>query len=612
VGLDTLTLSSDTIAQRITLRDLANQLSAAGNPLGDILIASDGGTLPFFPGLQGQSSGVIPVDVSDFFEFAILDTGTMVLTIENRFPVNLENVIFRISNLTAGDDIVRDTFPLIPKDQSVTRSYNLAGKEIESQLIGELVNLDLAAGVAIPIDLDDYIEIRLVAKDLRARSARAIFPEQTIVDTVRSTTYNNFSGDLASIELTKVLIKSGRIEAFARSTIQDSVLFEYSLLGAVGQDGSVPTIALKMPPAPGPDAVVERREIFELDGFELDLTAGGTTFNTLQERIVVSLLESGNLVTLDQSDSVEVSFGLLDLDPVYIEGYIGQQRIDFAGSETLDDLFGDLDVERVRFSEAQASLVLGNSIGVDAQVELRDFTATNSRTGQRVKLTGSPLLAGPVNVLGPDLPDTNRLVLTPITFTPQNSNVSLFAGSLPDRIDYDLTVFTNLNGQPGVRDNFATDSSRFVAYIDLELPLAGVVERLRLRDTVATDWSGIVSPEELQSGTLKLLLDNEFPLEVQATATLVDENYQEITRLIDDGILLAAPVGSDGRTTEATRSVIETSASQAQIEEWTSRTKFVILTFEVNTRPNDQSVRIYADYEVLARLTGQFAYRVNN
>lgn len=612
VSLDTLSLSSDTIAQRVTLRDLANQLVASGDPqgLGTLLIQNDGGTIPLFPGLPGQSSGVIPVPASDLFEFAILEAGTLVLSIENQFPVDLENVIFRISNATQGDDIVRDTFAVIPAGQTATEQYDLAGKEIESQLEGELVNLDLAPGFNVPIDLDDYIEIRLVAEDLKAQSARAVFPEQTILDTVRTTTYSNFSGDLSNIELTKLLVKSGRIEAYARSTVQDSVRFAYSLLGAVGQDGTVPRIELKMPPAPGPDDFVERTEIFELDGFELDLTAEGTTFNTLKEQIIVTLLESGRLVTLDQEDSVFVSFGLLDLEPVYVEGYIGQQRIEFQGSEALDDVFGKLEVDRIRFDEAQASLVLGNSIGVDAQVELREFTATNSRTGQRVKLTGSPLLAGPVNVLGPDLPDTNALVLTPVVFDAQNSNVSLFAGTLPDRIDYDLTVRTNVNGRPGLRDNFATDSSRFVAYVDLELPLSGVVDRMRLRDTIDTDWSSIASPEEVQRGTLKLLLDNEFPLEVVGSATLVDADFNELTRLIDRFTLLPAPLGPDGRTTEASRSALEIDATREQLDTWLNETVFVVLSFELNTRPANESVRIYADYGLSARLTGQFQYRV--
>lgn len=615
VGLDTLTLSSDTIAERVTLRNLANQLVASGDPLGALLLASDGQTLPF-PGIDNQSSGAIPVPVSDRFEFAILESGRLTISIENQFPTDLENVIFRISNFLGGDDIVRDTFGVIPAGQTRTREYDLAGKEIENALVGELVNLDLAAGPPpaqlVTIDLDDYVELRLVAEELRASEARAIFPAQVILDTIRNTTYNNFSGDFDAVELTKVLVKSGRIEAYALSTVQDSVLFEYALLGARGADGTVPRIRLKMPPAPSDNEAVERTEIFELDGFELDLTGEGTTFNTLQEQIIVTLLESGKLVTLNQEDSVSVSFGLLDLEPIYVEGYIGQQRIEFTGEESLDDLFGDLAVDRIRFSEAQASLVLGNSIGVDAQVELRDFTAINSQSGQRVKLTGSPLLAGPIEVLGPNLPDTNGMVMTPVLFTPQNSNVSLFAGTLPDRIEYDLTVATNLNAQPGVRDNFATDNSRFSAFIDLELPLAGVVDRLRLRDTVEADWSSIESPEQVQRGKLSLLLENDFPLEVRVTVTLLDQNNEPITTLIEGRSLAAALVGADGRTTQAASSVIDIEASSEQIEDWTARTRSVMLDFTLNTRPQGQSVRIYADYQIAAKLTGQFTYRVSN
>ncbi|TAE49299.1 MAG: hypothetical protein EAZ89_14340, partial [Bacteroidetes bacterium] len=190
IKLDTLTLNSDTIKRIITLGELARQLKASGNIFGDIILANHGGTLPVFPGSTGLSSGAIAVDASSFFEFAELKAGTLSLTISNYLPLDLSDVIFEISNANlAGPPLLRDTFPQILKNGNESENYDLAGKQVESSLEAQLVNLDIDAGLFIPIDTNDYREVKLVATGMRARTATAIFPAQVIIDTVRNTLY---------------------------------------------------------------------------------------------------------------------------------------------------------------------------------------------------------------------------------------------------------------------------------------------------------------------------------------------------------------------------------------------------------------------------------------
>jgi len=611
VTLDTLTLSSDTIRQRVTMLELGQQLADQGNPIGDLIINNNPANLPAILPTPGLSSGVIDVDASDFFEFAELESGELVITIDNQFPLGLRNVIFSIRNKNLpGPELVLDTFEIIPAGTSVTETYDLSGKEVESELEGELTNLDID-GSLTPVTLrhEDFIELSLVAKNLRAKTATAIFPAQTIVDTIRGTTYN-FTGDQEGVELTKFIVQSGRIEAQAISSVQDSIQFFYRLVGATGLDGSNPEISIKLPPAP-PGGIITESRIFDLDGFVLDLTADGTTVNTLLEQIKVDLLFSGNLVTLNQEDSVSVSFSLLDLEPVYVEGYIGKNTLELEGKETLD-VFGNLDIDKIRLSEVTADIVLANSIGVDAEVVLKDFSARNSQTGERVKLASDQLVAAPVVVAGPDLPDTTGIVTNTISFTPENSNITRFASTLADEIIYDLEVITNYNGQPGVRDNFATDSSRLSAYFDIQLPLAGSVNGLTLADTVAVDWSEVESPEELEEGLFKLLIENEFPIQTVVTATLIDEEGQPITILLKDQVIPAAPLGDDGRTLTPETTIIELELNQEQLNDWLTRAKQVAFRFELDTKPDDTAIRIYADYGITARLTAQFGYGLSN
>ncbi len=612
-ALDTLTLDSDTITERRTLREVATELSTSSDPqnqiLGLLLLSSNGNTLYNLPPIDDFGLGTIPVDASDFFNFAELKAGTLTLEIVNEFPVGIDSLVFAVRNANLpGPPLLQDTFTNIPPRSRRTESYDLAGKSVESSLVAELTQASLDSTDSLLVNLDDYIELRLIAEGMQASSAEAVFPDQDLIDTVRRTVYQLGEG-LEEIQITKLKVRSGRIEAEARSTVQDSILFEYRLDGATNGRGETPVVALKMPPAP-PGGIAERNEIFDLEGFTLDLSDQGTTWNTLRERILVKLLSSGQIVTLSDQDSVEVFFGLLDLSPVYIEGYLGQQEILVQGAEAIE-LFDGFNVDRVRLSEAQASIVIGNSVGVPAAIEVRDFTAHNQRNGAQVGLASDLLVLGPLELKHPFLPDTQARVETPLLFSPDNSNVTRWLSTLPDSISYDLRVQTNPEGFKGQRDNFATDSSSLDAYIDFELPLSGVVDRFRLRDTLEINWDPLSLPDEVGAGTVYLLLDNEFPIEVKLSAQLFTEDFEPITDFAKDFTLAAAIPEPGGRTQDAQRSILEKSLSPNDAETWTQEGRWLIIDLEVDTRPVGESVKIYADYGVEAKLTAQFELGVN-
>ncbi|MEM6806880.1 MAG: hypothetical protein AAF696_36100, partial [Bacteroidota bacterium] len=453
--LDELELSSDTITQTITLADLARGLIAQGNIIGQIILAAHGNTLPTIPANAGLSSGVIPIDASNFFEFAKVAEGALLLTIDNQLPLDIENVRLQIRNKTLmGDPIVADTFPLIASRSNVSETYDLAGKEVESQLEGELINVDIAAGTNVPIDTNDFIQLTLVVQDLKAETATAVFPEQVLLDTIRETIYE-FPEEFADVRITKVIVKSGKIRADAISTVEDTVSFAYTLSSAINEAGERPDLQIKIPPAlPATPSVLVVEE--PLEGFTIDLTANNTTYNTLLEGIKINLVESGTLVTLDQQDSVFVLFTLTELEPIYVEGYLGNQLVNFQGESELN-IFKQLDFEGMSFEEPLISLILENSLGVQTDLTVNQLEGLNSQSGESIQLTNEDLLAGPLAIDRPQLPDTNQKVNTQIVFDIENSNVRNFSNLLLDKLNYDIDVKVNRQGFMGSFLDFGTD-----------------------------------------------------------------------------------------------------------------------------------------------------------
>lgn len=605
--LDSLELAANLIEQRVSLADIARQLIATGDPIQAIIgqaLLQHGDTIDLLP-FSGVSFGDQAIDASEFFEFAIVESGELKLTISNQLPVDIVNLQFEVKNVS-GSIIIQDTFPFISKNSTVVEYYDMAGKTIESELEASLTDMTVLAG-RIVIDTTDYISISLEPVDLKVLSAKAIFPGQTVIDSVQETKYE-FPGEFADIELTKIVVSDGKLRAYSKSYIEDTVEFSYSLPSA-SRNGEVPRSLLKLLPAINGVPSEQTQEI-DLAGFTLDMTAGGTTFNTLVQAYQVNLVYSGKLVEIEKTDSVIVDFGLFDLEPTYVEGYIGKQSFSFSGEEAVQ-IFNDINLEKLSFSSPRASLTFANSIGIDNQIRINEMQARNTETGESVSLIGEVNRTNtPLIINGPNLPDTNEVVLTKIQFDAESGNLDDFINVLPDQMSYDFEIFGNYNGQPGVWDNFASNKSEIAAYVEFELPMEGVIKNFRFADTTRTEFE-IRSSEDIDrvnDGFFRMIIENEYPLEGIVTVILHDQNMNEIQVLARDLRVGAGEIDDFGFVTQPTVTTIEVPFEKEELIEILERSRFATYQFTLSTQPDGEPVRIYTDYEISTKIVGQFNF----
>ncbi|MDP5170858.1 MAG: hypothetical protein NWR72_11480 [Bacteroidia bacterium] len=608
VRLDSISLNTDTINQQVTMGQLATQLAAQGNILGQLINNNHNKTLPFVPGVPGLSSGTIPIDASSFFEYALMDSGFLDLTISNEFPLTLENVVLEVKNATLpGPPIVRDTFLVIPSKASRTRTYDLSGIEIESQLIGELINLDLRDSTNVPIDTSEYVEVVLVARDLKAKEATAVFPAQTVLEQTRNTDYA-FGEGSSAVRIRQMNVLSGKISTQTTTTIEDSLYTIYRIDNATDGLGSSPEVSLKILPAPT-NGVRSQSASQDLEGFSIDMSLGGTTWNKLSDYFRAELLYSGKLVTMDQEDSLTLTFLVEDLKPTFASGYFGSDTYEFEGVVGVKWRDG-LNVGRVRFSNPTISLVLDNGLGVDGSMEIRDLTATNSQNGASARLTTGALLGGPIALNRPYLPDTFGVARTTLVFDKTESNLVQILEMEADELHYDIRLTTNTDNNSLNFDDFATDRSEIKAMVDLELPLEGVLETLIIEDTSLLS-PGPVQDIPAEAGVIRLLIDNDFPLQGLVNAQIQNASGNTIYILADDFLLTAATPQGNGRTGEAARSILELSITRETLESVLETGTRIVFRYELDTRPSNADVKFYADYKVKAQITVQFPVTVN-
>ncbi len=605
--LDSLALATGNIEQRVTLGDIAHQLIDGGDPIQAIIgrtLLRQGDTIDLLP-FSGVSFGNQAINASEFFEFAIVESGQLKLSIDNQLPVDIVDLQFEIKNVS-GSVLIQDTFPFIFKHTKLVEYYDMAGKTIESELEANLSDMTVLAG-RIVIDTLDYISISLEPVDVKVLSAKAIFPGQTVIDSVQETTYT-FPPEFADVEITKMVVSGGKLKAYSRSYIEDTVEFSYSLPSAE-RNGQIPRSLLKLLPAQNGVPSEQRQEI-DLAGFTLDMTAGGSKFNTLIQAYQVNLVYSGKLVEIEKTDSVIVDFGLYGLEPTYVEGYIGKQSFSFSGEEAVA-IFNDLNMERLSFSKPKAKLVFANSIGIDNQIKIKKLEASNSRTGKKVSLVGEVNRSNtPLVVNGPSLPDTNLVVYTDVQFDAESGNLDDFINVLPDRLTYDFEILGNYNGQPGVHDNFASNKSEVAAYVEFELPLEGNFKNFRFGDTTETDFQIETSEDinRINGGFFRLILDNRFPIEGVVTAKLHDQNMNVVQVLAQGTRLQAGVKNETGYVEKPTTTIVEIPFDREHLIKILEESSFVSFHFKLSSKPDGEAVRFYTDYEVSAKLVGQFNY----
>jgi len=589
--LKTFELNNQSFSQNVNLAFIARALSQQGNIIGDIILLNHGGILPTLPETRGLSSGSIPVDASNLFEFASLTQGSINMAIRNNLPVDIQNVSFELRNQQRGDIIVSDFFTNLPQGAEEIRTYNLSGKFVESSLEAELTNLDVPATNAVPIDTNDFIGIDFTADGLIAEEATAIFPSQTIDSALFPFTYD-FTGEFDDVKITRARIKSGNVDAEVISTFEDSIRFTYRLPSAQ-RNGQIPEVNGTLEPAPSnePFLFLETRE---LDGYELDFTGLGSSFNTLLQYYKIDLVYSGNLVTIDQQDSVVLFIRLNSVSPDYVEGFFGRDTLSFRSSQLINSL-GDLNIDQLDLKDPKARLIFENSLGLPISTSIRQLSVRNTQKPNFVPLS-STLFANPLNVGNPTLADTSETITTIYTFDTGNSNIRELLNELPNLIDYDLEVMYNTNIPFESPDNF-------------EIPLEGSVRGLTLQDTTGINFSTNEDTTLIEQGTLKIQFDNQFPFEVVATAGIFDENFLLIDVIADEDLIAAGRVGADGRVSEPTSSEIEKTFSKPQLNKVLQRGKYLIFNYRINSKPEGEAVKIFSDYQVKARLVGDISYQ---
>jgi len=583
--LDSLKFSRIVIRDTTTMGSLLNDL-----PFGTTLFPNGSSTT--IPNLQNIiTNDTVTIDASDYFETMTLSSGDLSLTIRNDFPTDLSNISFSLINSINQNIIGTFSYPLIPSNTLQTQTVSIAGQTIDKDIIAILNNVDInESNGNVTIDYQDAILTKLVLENIRIFEATAYFPDQEITQKLQEHIF-----DLKGAQIHEIGIKEGSVSIFATSTITDTGRIVFNIPSLTKNGIGFTTENIVPPTNYGQFAQFD----FNFDNYTLDLTGkenriGGDTINTIYTELFSYIDSTGELVSLNQSDSFYY-YTEFNIIPEYAKGYLGRDTITF-GPESIElDQFNSILSGDIDFESVELNVNIENFIGADGQLTFFTLNSENTNNGTIANIgidenTGNNILNNNYLINQATLSNSSLPIISSSQSITTDANLLL--DILPNKLNFSGEFI--LNNQNNINYNQFVYLDKIVnSNINIKLPLSILADKIVLQDTIEINNSN-----DLEFKTIFLKIINGFPLSAISNLISLDENKNFIDSIIHNFSLPSATV-EYGHVYQNSETTLEINNLDI------SNSSYLIFTTELSTSNINDFVNIYSHYNLELILSGE-------
>lgn len=521
------------------------------------------------------------------FASATFSSGELSVELKNGWPTPINNVQLVLKNLSDNSVIGTLNYTEILPGDSLTDVIDLAGKTVESSMVGEFVTVSSAGtgGNPVCVSLHDEIVATVNGTNFVVVSGSAEFPNQEVInDTI------DFAMDLASGEQLETLeLKSGNLAIEVDYEIEEAAKLYIELPYAkLGGNSFIDSIEI----GGGPTLV---NETFDLSGYSFDLSKEGQTVNAIEAIIRGSLVSSGTPVNFDTANSVTADITMSNIQPAFIDGYFGSQSLTL-DPETFDFDLGEAQIfEKISFAEPTITLGFHNTFGIPMEISSLDLDM--KRDDDSASLDASSVIPFQIlsgNISSPDIPVTSELILG------NSTNIAELINIWPNVV---TTGFDGTINPQGNTYNYALDTSKMDITLDLSIPLYATVSEFTIQDTIEIDSSMSQGFEFVKRASLRTNIDNGFPLEASVKFYITDENYVILDSLESsdnsDVLINAAIVDpATGDVTSDGFRQADLTADEEDVNLLKISGNKLILSATLNTANSGANVKIYSFYKM--------------
>lgn len=341
----------------------------------------------------------------------------------------------------------------------------------------------------------------------------------------------------------------------------------------------------------------------DLSNTTFDLTAGGSSSNTIRVNIATTITGTGNPISNSESNDFNFSFQKLKF--LNATGYFGQQDIALDSDSIVFNIFKNTTNQGfVQLSNPKLKFTVKNSFGIPIQLDISNLSTVNTNTGVVTTFNNNAL--SNININAPSTMGMTSTTDIPEINTSNTTNLNTLVNTVPKYLNYAIHAVTNPSGQTS--PNFITKDSRMTVYSHLELPLEGHAYNVNLSDTLPFKFAE--TGASIESVMFRLNATNGLPIGFKAQVTFVDENYNALSTLFENEeiVIIPAAVDLNGKVTSPINKITDVTLPKSKLS-MLNQAKYIIISGKIaSTEPQGTNVKIYENYRFSLKLALQLNY----
>lgn len=534
----------------------------------------------YFPPIDPQSGGIYNADPIEEFQSVYVASGSIEIEITNNLAVEISNLTLALRNSGSSSVIGVFEFSNLESLASDSEIISLNGINMSSDLEMEIVNLSspgtgndpLDETSWVPISNSDELLISITGSSMIATHGEVKFQEQFGPD-------STFAVDLGfeeDIVIDMIDLSEGKFVYSYDSDLNTSLELTIGIPQLLDENNNPFSHLIEV------ENVGVVSNSIALDNYSFNLSGSS---GSLEVNYSTKILESNDFSSFNETDQINLSIGIEDLEFDQVTGYFGQVEQEIEEDVLELDMSALEDIATgIRLESPVLTFTTNNSIGIPFDI---DIDLQGSNWNEVIDLNG------PILEIEPD-------ATTITNIDNSNSQLTDFIALNPSQITYSGTVISNPQGNTGAVNSLNADSDITIG-VEMDLPLHLRIEDAVTQDTLAFDFGedNDLEIDMIESVSMIMHTENEFPLDVSITMLFQDTLSSTVLDSLNFDLLEAASVNPTGQTIAARiyDNTIEFHANQIDA---LFESNQVVLDIRMNSFDSENTaIRLYTDYQFI-------------
>lgn len=313
------------------------------------------------------------------------------------------------------------------------------------------------------------------------------------------------------------VIKKGILTVKYSNTISQPLDFVYVLPG-VNKWGFPFKISESIPP--GNNSLIKS---YSMDGYSIDLTAGGTAnYNTITQTYSLSLSTSAQSVVASPGTGAKIELSYSEIVPQYVTGYFGQQIVPVDIDTARLDIFNNFNAINFQLSDATLDFRIMNEFGAEFSGSLSNIKSLNTINQTSVNLNTQQLSVININRAF-QVNNTVNPTVKLISLNKNNSNILPFLSNLPNKITYAGNISLNPLGNTSGFTDFAYYNTGIRVLADINIPMKFEADAFILQSNSPIDFTTLDQLDNVNYGNFIVSARNGYPFDAIVQAYLVND-----------------------------------------------------------------------------------------